>query len=658
MPKVRLNKKDIYRALLTETTPGDVPIIFSNDGLYINSHGYRLGHESTGHEIFKSFYEKIFFAGNSQSNPYKYSIKKGEFSLRGLSLIHPRAQFNFTNFYNNYSDAIIYLCSLSQATIRTPYKVCNSYYRKDIDKASKYKEIDIDTLENELFRKHASSFFSYRGYNRLYKLFDSNVYVLLEKKFSSFWMLDVANCFDSVYTHTISWAIKNKDYIKNNIQYRNQFCNEFDQLVQRSNNNETNGIPIGSEISRIFAEIIFQVIDCNIISALSDAYDYSFDKEYVFYRYVDDYVIFSESENISSRIAKTISDCLSEYNLYVNEGKLKKYVRPFNTEKSNVIGQTKLKILEFEEKILEKSKLNEKRLIRPRKINRKDSLIKYFIGQIKYVCRLDSKGYEDVSSYLISTFSKRIIELIDGYNRLQNKIDDEETLKYRDVIMILLRLMFFFYTVNPQVSSSYKLAKTVVIIDRFLISSCPEFIDHFRTQIMKEISHISFTQGIDAERSGFVFLESLNILLATSEFGINYLIDEDKLKTFIYETSEISYFSLVSLLYYIKDHQIYSKIKSVVESKILQKLGRCKNIAKDSEVAHLFLDSLSCPYISHSTRSKILSSYLSEIEPDMNLDSVELDQTLDKLQATYWFVKWVDLDLIKLLERKELINSY
>jgi hypothetical protein len=337
MNKVVVDKKDDYRVLLTDTAPGDVPVIFSNDGLYINSHSIRVNHESTDHRVYRSFYNKIFFSGYSQSFPYKYSIRKSEFTLRILSLLHPRAQFNITRFYKKYSDAIIYRSSLSLASIRAPYKVGNSYFRKDIDKSSKYKEIDIDTLENELSRKHFSSYFSYRGHNRLYKLFDSEKYILFEKRFSSFWMLDIANCFDSIYTHSISWAIKNKEFIKNNIDYQNQFCNEFDQLIQRSNNNETNGIPIGAEVSRIFAEIIFQVIDCNVISTMEEVYGKLYDEDYVFYRYVDDYVVFSKSKELSSNVAKAISDNLSDYNLYINEGKLSAYERPFNTDKSNII---------------------------------------------------------------------------------------------------------------------------------------------------------------------------------------------------------------------------------------------------------------------------------------------------------------------------------
>ena len=57
--------------------------------------------------------------------------------------------------------------------------------------------MNIDTLDKEIMLKHASSYFSYHGYDRIYKLYTSKQYIELEKKFSSMWFLDIANCFDS-----------------------------------------------------------------------------------------------------------------------------------------------------------------------------------------------------------------------------------------------------------------------------------------------------------------------------------------------------------------------------------------------------------------------------------------------------------------------------
>ena len=61
----------------------------------------------------------------------------------------------------------------------------------------------------------------------------------------------------------------------------------FDMLMQRLNYNETNGIIIGPEISRIFAEIIFQDIDSKVIRSLRSK-GFKFNKDYVIKRYVDD----------------------------------------------------------------------------------------------------------------------------------------------------------------------------------------------------------------------------------------------------------------------------------------------------------------------------------------------------------------------------------
>ncbi|HEI2833204.1 TPA: RNA-directed DNA polymerase, partial [Escherichia coli] len=153
-------------------------------------------------------------------------------------------------------------------SIRYPRKVANSFFLYENNALEKYKGEDIETTKDELMRKYSSSYFSYGGFNRIYKLFQSKMFIELEKRFSVMWMLDVSHCFDSIYTHSVSWALKNKSYIKKHVKHSNQFGQELDTLMQRSNNNETNGIPIGSEFSRVFAELIFQRIDCNIESCL------------------------------------------------------------------------------------------------------------------------------------------------------------------------------------------------------------------------------------------------------------------------------------------------------------------------------------------------------------------------------------------------------
>lgn len=661
-----VDKKDPFRALLTDTACGDVPIVFSNDGFYINTL-IVSNDENSNTQILDSIYTNTL-KGNSQSAPYKYQInKKNGVSTRKLSLIHPRAQLNFCNFYAEYSNLILYFCSKSEASIRAPYKVSNSLFLTEGVSYSPYKEVDIDTIDGELFRRHASSFFSYRDVNLLYKFFKADAYYDLEKRFSVMRLLDIANCFDSIYTHTIAWAVKDKDYNKKFIDFQNQFSVKFDKLVQRSNNNETNGIPIGAETSRIFAEIIFQQIDKNTIKYLKEKFSYDFSEDYYFVRYVDDYIVFSSSDQIADDISNSISDELSKYNLYLNDNKIENYNRPFFTKKSNVIAQAHDCLNDLYKKFFkEKSEDNPYRF-KPKNLVKESNVTKDFINHIKNACYLSEKStYLDVSSYLISCLSNKIISFVDSaelknhFGEEEEKLKKQRKLHSKKIIFTTIKIMFFFYLVNPESKSSNKMAKTILVIDRFLNEHYPEYIDSYRGMIMSEISsHFPFNNIKNSNRDNFITLENLNILLATSEFGENYLISEIKLKEFLANCEKVGYFEIVSLLYYIKNLNQFSSLKNEIETLILKIINdQSRTLHNCSETVHLFLDCISCPYLSESLKETILKKYLLQYECTTTYSPEEIQVFLNELKSRYWFVKWEGLNLVKLLERKELNASY
>jgi len=120
---IKLDKKDYTRALLCDTQPADCPIIFSNDGLYVNLADFEVNYRvSTDFTPFSSFLKNIINPSldlsisvdereqkkRKQSFPFGYCIVKDVFSLRRLSLIHPRSQLNYCEFYKNYSSVITY----------------------------------------------------------------------------------------------------------------------------------------------------------------------------------------------------------------------------------------------------------------------------------------------------------------------------------------------------------------------------------------------------------------------------------------------------------------------------------------------------------------------------------------------------------------------
>ncbi|EJB8885101.1 RNA-directed DNA polymerase [Escherichia coli] len=666
---IKLDKKDYLRALLCDTLPGDCPIIFSNDGLYINLTEYdRVCNDLLHFTPVSSFLKKIVNPNldssisvadrhrekKKQSSPFGYCIVKDAFSQRHLSLIHPRSQINYSEFYKTYSSVITLNTLKSNFSIRYPRKVANSFFLYENNALEKYKGEDIETTKDELMRKYSSSYFSYGGFNRIYKLFQSKMFIELEKRFSVMWMLDVSHCFDSIYTHSVSWALKNKSYIKKHVKHSNQLGQELDTLMQRSNNNETNGIPIGSEFSRVFAELIFQRIDCNIESCLLSEHGWVNNKDYVILRYVDDFIVFCNGESSAEVITKIINVKLNEYNLQLNVNKLKKYSRPFCTSKISLIVKVNELIRNLEIKLYEKRDSG----FTLNKIRSKHDLKIYVINHVKSICIENQVSYSDVSSYIISSLSKRLISIIDILRVQENEDDVDVKKRIKDLIFTITDIMLFFFSVNPTVSSSYKLSKTMVVVNNYLNEISSDYSSIFMTTLVNAAENINFGENDNGLFiDDFISIEKVNLILAATFFGDNYLISDSFFHGVIHK-KKLDYFTIISLLFYFRNRRSFRKLKCIIEGEIKEILSSNMDLLQSSEKAHLFLDVMSCPFVSIETRRFLYRKYLKSYEPKLNRSHLEIENDLQSLLQTYWFVKWDELDIVKMIEKKELKESY
>ena len=73
--------------------------------------------------------------------------------------------------------------------------------------------------------------------------------------------LDISNCYGSIYTHTIPWALHTKHVAKSNQNNNDLLGNKIDSLIQLMQNGQTNGIPQGSVLMDFIAEIILSYVD-------------------------------------------------------------------------------------------------------------------------------------------------------------------------------------------------------------------------------------------------------------------------------------------------------------------------------------------------------------------------------------------------------------
>ncbi|ELQ13668.1 hypothetical protein A988_04942 [Pseudomonas syringae BRIP39023] len=647
--KRKVRRADYDRVLITETIPYETPIMFSNDGFYRNVKF------DSGSSIFQFIVERIVKGEGKKDRftiPYTYKIKKNASEFRALSVIHPYSQWEMRGFYKTYEQLICHYTTQSNFSIRAPKHVASSfYYKNSWENVSKYKRGGVSESGRDKYVKHSSSFFAYRGFDRLYKFYNSSQFRRLEKSFAHFWTLDVSKCFDSIYTHSIAWATKTKSNVKSKVQISSTFGQAFDGLMQRANYNETNGILIGPEISRIFAEIIFQDIDLQVEVQLKKKSKY-LDLDYSVARYVDDIFIFAQDLSVAKLVSEIYVETLRSYNLHSNSSKSIKYDRPFYSSKSRVIREIDLVVNMFAEKFLS-GEDGALRLV-PKEIFRKSKLSQNFIDSVKAICSENSVGYDSVSSYIISAFferTKRIINVGDG------GVDVLAAGLYIDALLVIIDLFYFFYTVAPSVSSSYKLAASVILIARFAevnLAGRENTIKQALYELTLDLLNGDLAK-YETSVDKFVYLEALNIVLAISELGEDYWLPPDILEKLLSATC--SYHDLMSCMFYIKSNPIYDSLRVKISDDIDLRLRDLSAIQVEAEQASLFLDAIACPFISMPRRVKWMRRLYSNFNVNPPPRTL-LTKFLEGDDNRYWFTNWHEVDLLNALERKELKQVY
>lgn len=651
MKKNRIRRSDYNRVLITETTPFETPIVFSNDGLY-DQIGALDSMGSVQRTVLRSL---VLYEGVNRppysTIPYTYKIKKDSKSFRRLALLHPASQWKVKSFYEKYEQLIIHYCSISSLSIRAPKSVASSFYSKSSwENINKYKTGSIALEGTDRYAKHAPSFFSYRGYDRLYKFFNSRDYSALEKRFSFLRTLDVTKCFDSIYTHCLSWAVKDKPFTKSHVSISSTFAQEFDAVIRHGNHNETNGIPIGPEISRIFAEIIFQEIDRRVVQSLLDL---KLHQDYGFRRYVDDVFIFARSEHIANRVYDRYADVLVDFNLHTNTAKSTCIGRPFSSSKARLVYDAGQQANSFFEKFLEQAGVG---VLRPKKIRNTWQLTKSYIDSVKALCYSSGAAYDEIASLLISVITERVKRLV-NCDECSDDIQDEE---YVEAFIVLLDVLFFLYSVAPSVSASYKLSTSIILAARFskkyLLVGYPT-VHQKIFDLTCSLLHDQCGVKHAADIEGFVHLESFNVALATRELGDNHLLPAEIIDELFVSAGRLTYFTIVASLFYVRNSPAYQALRDRLLDAAVEILSSLSDILMNSEKAHLLLDLLSCPYV--PARQKI--AWIKELYKVLQLtqpSKADLQVFLTDIGASHAQVDWQDIDLLNSLEKKELKQAY
>ena len=401
------------RGLLTDTLPYEVPTIFSNEGW----HAHLASTPSTNR--LKTILDNVVEKTSKFSKPYDYEIIKSPGRFTKLSVIHPIWQNEMARFLNRHADDILSYCDFDAVSLRRPVSLASPFASEPPvdpeESALKFGVCQVARAQGEPDVSHMTSFFAYRKYNLLGKFVGSREHLRLERRYKFERKADISKCFYNIYTHSIGWAIKGKGFTKEH-HMMSSFEASFDNLMQSVNYNETNGIVVGPELSRVFAEIVLQDIDREIISEMRSR-GINYYKDFEIRRYIDDFYIYANTLDVVDLIESCLRKSGERYKLFLNTSKSETQERPF----VSALSMARRKI-EAELKAISDAARRASETKKPGDLRWASSTIRQALETFRVAVRDYQVGFETISGWLFSRFRRLIRDLL----RWQSKMEEED----------------------------------------------------------------------------------------------------------------------------------------------------------------------------------------------------------------------------------------
>lgn len=633
--EINLNNK--YRVLLTEVLPYELPLMLDNEGFYQNMQDKNL------RDIFK---ETCPWNPEQWTIPFDYSVRKyGGDKSRKLSLMHPFSQLQWVNFYEKHDYYMLALCNNSPFSIRYIANRSRCIFKAEEDDAEDLQNLQkrVEVLDGEIEKRYRS-YFGYKRYDMMYKFFTSGDNLRLEQKYAHLMKMDIASCFYHIYTHTIAWAVKGKDYAKLNKQ--GTFEAEFDKLIRSANYDETCGILVGPEISRIFAEIILQRIDVNVLNRLKkEPFSLKLGRDYEVRRYVDDHYVYANNRETLQKILEVYKEELQYYKLFINEDKLEYLERPFVSDVSDAKHEINSLLSRITDKWLDKDSDGIYIHVVKNEMNAFSSIVNEF----RSISHRYRQKYGTLNRYFLSLLISQVEHELKMEHIPQASIG---------LLLMYTEITFYVFSLDMNASASIKLCRIIDCLYRWA-EKCLDatIISELENRIFREVKRCLDIYELN-RKDGETNLEVMNILLCLYRLLGTPMPRNQILKLFnISDGAEekykqLNYFQLCTLLYIIGEDKKYDD----VHLKIITEINR--RLAEDDAMLHadnamLFFDSMVCPYIKKLEKKDMLVKLFGYKEQTAYIKLKMYNAT------SRWFFNWDKTrSLSELLSKKEYHSPY
>jgi len=280
---MRVKTENKYVKLIKELNSSDVLEGLLGFGLFPDKAPDFL----TSEDYYQWFKREVFPSFNAKGNDYiRYESLRDTNSPRLMGIPNPFVYANLCTLISKKWD-----------------KIQNHLITNTKDQKHKISRLHIRKLED---KKHLFEMNYQNGEKDGYPESE----IMIGKRFCV--EVDISNCFPSIYSHSIPWALIGKTVAKTGLTGKNKWIDKLDINLRNTKNKETNGILIGPHTSNLISEIILVNVDNKLYS-----------KGYKYVRYIDDYKCFVDTLEEAEKFILDVSLSLKEYELSLNDKKTK-----------------------------------------------------------------------------------------------------------------------------------------------------------------------------------------------------------------------------------------------------------------------------------------------------------------------------------------------
>ncbi|CAJ8041468.1 Reverse transcriptase (RNA-dependent DNA polymerase) [Burkholderia pseudomallei] len=657
---IEIDKGDWERILHSELLPYEAPLIFNNDKLYHFA-------KQCGTDNVPELVRELMMRNTGHSIPFEFRIRRGVSGWRTVAVIHPALQLRFVELYKDYHQLILSLCGKSNYSLRWPFRVASHFIEPgaiSVDNSLNDDEADGSDNQNSdgIF---ASTFFFYSRYTQLYRFIDSPEILELEKRFGRLLKFDVKKCFASIYTHSIAWAVKGKEYAKSQKDL-DSFEKRFDKLMQQSNYDETNGIVVGPEVSRIYAEIILQQVDLNIefhlrkLGITEDMYSIR--------RYIDDFFVFARDERTLDAIYEVAQVELQVYKLFVNEAKTFRTRRPFATQESiakgaiqHVLSETLLGWLKEARQTLSKDEMGPLlsrsatiQLSSPYRVSVR------IARDLKIAIKSSAVDFSVTTGYALGALMKEVARLRKALDI--SRLPESELQVLSNLLVVVAETLMFLIAMDFRVRPAIRVAQCMDMLNN-MTRSQRELNDSLTERFVVEINALLLSRA----NEGGCGVEGLNLLIAAKALREDVRLTEQELLDVLqgkhrtspgFNLEDLSYFDVVTALFYTKGVPGYEALLSALELEVCRRFNQSSLVAISSELCLMFFDFIACPVVSEASKITAIRNVFQRVknrQPAANEIAHIKSYSLRKIG----FVDWDGAaNFERILRRKELNAVY